>query len=103
MKDVKATLKTLRMFDTYIIRGKRMIVGVDYHDPCNHWGHEDVLAFVTTYVNDVTVREDAFIWDPWSVKHLEHICACPHCLARAFSTPDTKIAERGRVLLRAVS
>jgi hypothetical protein len=103
MKNVKAALKSLRYFDNLIIHGKRMVVGADYQDPCAHWGHEEVLAFVTTYCNDPTVREDAYIWTPWAVNHLTHISSCKHCLARVFSIPDQKLAEQGRVLLRAVS
>ena len=103
MRSVKNALKGLRYFDSLIIRGKRVVVGEDYEDPCNHWGHEDVLAFATVYCNDTTVREDAFRWDSQSVEHLGHITKCSHCLSRVFSVPSPRLSRQGLVLLRAVS
>lgn len=103
MKDVRAALRSMRYFDNLIIRGKRMVVGEDYSDPCTHWGHEDVLAFMTVYCNDPTVREDAYVWTPWAVDHLTHIVSCRYCMARVFSVPDANMARMGQVLLRAVS
>lgn len=103
MKDVKAVLRSMRYFDSLIIRGKRMVVGEDYVDPCTHWGHEDVLSFVTLYCNDPSLREDAYVWTPWSVNHLTHISTCRYCLARVFSVPDVHMNRQGQILLRAVS
>lgn len=103
MKNVQATLRSLRYFDSLVIRGKRVLMGPDYQDPCNHWGHEGVLGFVTLYCNDSTVREDAYLWSAADIKHLGHIVECSYCMARVFSLPDERLAHQGRVLLRAMS
>jgi len=95
-------LKTLRYFDRLIIQGKRMVLKIGHEDPCNYHGHEEVLGFLNLYCNDREVKEDAFIWTPKTVRDLEHISGCSHCMARVFSVPDNHLsAVANQVVSRA--
>lgn len=105
MTHTTAALRSMRYFDRFVLRGKRMILGVRHQDPCTYEGHEEVLGFLMAYCNDGTMREDIFKWDDKSLRDLEHIQSCPYCMARVFSTPDPQLrvqTEQALQLLEAV-
>jgi hypothetical protein len=91
MTKTRATLRSLRYFDRFVIHGKRVVLGVETDDPCAYMGHEGVLSFLQVYCNDPTLNETGFKWDAESLEHLRHISKCPHCMAKVFSVPDAPL------------
>ena len=99
MSPVTAHLRMLRYYDRLIIKGKRIIVGTDYTDPCNHLGHESVLAWLSVYVEDLSLAETSYNWDATALAHLKHIMGCRHCMNRVFSVPSPEMRQAVEPLL----
>lgn len=103
MVPITAHLKMLRYYDRLIIRGKRLVVGTDYSDPCTRTGHESLLSWLSLYTNDNSVSEHGYQWGHVSAEHLNHIMQCRHCMGRVFSIPSPGVQELvAPILLRAM-
>lgn len=88
MDAITAKLRMLRYYDRIVLKGKRMLWGIRDEAPCNHSGHESLLAFLSLYVDHHDMTPEQYEWDYAAFKHLEHIHSCKSCLARVYSTPD---------------
>lgn len=94
-----AHLKSLRYYDKLILKGKR-VEQKENMIKCSLSGHEPLLGFLNLYVDDPTVRENCYRWDPISEKQLSHVLNCKVCMSKIFSIPDPNLRTKVSTLLR---